>query len=133
MFPGRLLNLNYQRGQTRFMARATAEWKFLGATLARQQFLPRPIDPPVRVVAEFTFPDHHRRDSGNLYPTVKALVDGIVKAGCLADDCDGMVEGPWIRRSYPNGPLGLLLSIYPVTDDDLARPIDWGAVTGGER
>ena len=34
------------------------------------------------------------RDAGNLQPTSKALVDGLVDAGVFPDDNDAWVEGP---------------------------------------
>lgn len=35
-------------------------------------------------------------DAGNLYPTAKALVDGIVRMGVLPDDTNDRVMGPWL-------------------------------------
>lgn len=46
----------------------------------------------------FSFPTNQRRDVGNLYPTVKACVDGLVDAGLLPDDDDEHLEGPFLHR-----------------------------------
>lgn len=35
-------------------------------------------------------------DAGNLHPTAKALVDGIVRMGVLPDDTNDRVMGPWL-------------------------------------
>lgn len=119
-WPDDLLNVNALRGQTRFTGRRAAPWRAYGKALALAAAVP-PIAPPARVWAEFTFPTNHRRDTGNLYPTVKALVDGIVDAGVLPDDCDGVVEGPFLLRVYPNGPLHLRLVIEPITPEALGQ------------
>ena len=43
-----------------------------------------------------------RMDPANVYPTVKALIDGIVDASVLADDDDRHLEGPDMRRGTPD-------------------------------
>lgn len=70
-----------------------------------------PMDTPVHILAHVRFPTNHRRDVGNLYPTAKALVDGMVDAGLLADDDDTRVIGPDLRRDYPNGPARVRIEI----------------------
>jgi Holliday junction resolvase RusA-like endonuclease len=61
------------------------------------------------VVVTFAFPDRRRRDVGNLAPTVKHVLDGIVLAGVLADDSDEHVLGPDIRRDH--GPFAVTVTI----------------------
>ena len=98
--------------------------------------LPAPVDETawlrVRALYGATIPDHpaHRRatlpdparmlprDTANLYPTVKALVDGLGDAGVLLGDHDSRVEGPWLKRTYPNGPLRLRLVLGPLPGGD---------------
>ena len=54
-----------------------------------------PIDTyPVRIVVTLHFLDRRRRDVGNLAPTTKALIDGMVDAGLLVDDSSAHVVGP---------------------------------------
>jgi hypothetical protein len=55
------------------------------------------------IVVAYRFPDNRRREVGNLQPTSKAIVDGIVDSGLLPDDSDQHVIGPDNRRHIPNG------------------------------
>jgi len=56
----------------------------------------------VRVVLRFWFADLQHRDVGNLHPTAKGIVDGLVtqpnQFGWIADDNDRIVVGPDLRR-----------------------------------
>jgi crossover junction endodeoxyribonuclease RusA len=45
----------------------------------------------VRIRCIFRAPDKRRRDVANLYPSFKAVIDGIVDAGLLLDDNDRYV------------------------------------------
>ena len=45
-------------------------------------------------VVTVAWPDKRRRDAGNLHPTLKACVDGVVAAGLLPDDDDRHLTGP---------------------------------------
>lgn len=123
-FPGKLLNLNLLRGHTRHIGRTAAPWRALGTALGRATpGIPHPVTHPIRVWAEFRFPNDHRRDTANLYMTAKALVDGLVDAGVLLGDHDGIVEGPWLKRTYPNGPARLRLILVPITRAELGREL----------
>lgn len=116
-WPGPLLNANSLRGQTRHLGRLTAPWRALAARSVR--LTGRVIvAPPVRVWVEVTFPNNRRRDSGNLAPTAKALVD----AGVIPDDCDGLLEGPFVRRVYPNGSPRLRVIVEQIPLAHLGRP-----------
>ena len=130
-FPGKLLNVNSTRGQTRYLAARIVPWRTLGTVIARGSRLDT-IRQPVQIWAEFRFPDDRRRDTGNLYPTIKALLDGLVDAGVLCGDHDGLVEGPWLRRIYPNGPLRLRLVLVPVPRSDVGLPFGARAERKGE-
>ncbi len=46
----------------------------------------------VRVRCIFRAPDNRRRDVSNLYPSFKAILDGLVDAGVMKDDHDGIVR-----------------------------------------
>jgi crossover junction endodeoxyribonuclease RusA len=49
---------------------------------------------PCRVIAWLAFPDRRRRDPNNWWPTVKALMDGLVDAGVWEDDNSQIIQGP---------------------------------------
>jgi Holliday junction resolvase RusA-like endonuclease len=57
----------------------------------------------VRIRCIFRAPDKRKRDVANLYPSFKACVDGIVDAGVIKDDHDGIVREFSIVRgeNYP--------------------------------
>ncbi|MGB3483991.1 MAG: hypothetical protein WBB07_17465 [Mycobacterium sp.] len=71
--------------------------------------------------------DRRRRDRGNLYPTVKALVDGIVDAGVVPDDDTEHVSTPepvihepgeaalWLVLQYPDHTPSGLDEFHPAT------------------
>lgn len=109
-WPGGLLNINAMRKHHQAVGAMVAPWRQLGAFVAREQRLTT-FTRPVTIWARFRFPDNRRRDSGNLYPTIKALIDGFVDQKVLVDDCDGVVFGPWIEREYPNGPARITIEI----------------------
>jgi Holliday junction resolvase RusA-like endonuclease len=52
----------------------------------------------VRCSVQVYYPDRRKRDVANLHPTVKALVDGMVKAGLLPDDDDAHLTGPHLEH-----------------------------------
>lgn len=58
----------------------------------------------VRITATVHIADKRRREVSNLFPTLKACVDGFVDAGVLADDSDAHVVGPDARRGYEKTP-----------------------------
>lgn len=49
------------------------------------------------ITAELRFRDRRRRDSHNYYPTLKAVIDGLVDYGLLDDDSSEYLVGPDIR------------------------------------
>ena len=49
---------------------------------------------PCRVIAWLAFPDRRRRDPNNWWPTIKALIDGMVDAGVWVDDNSTIIQGP---------------------------------------
>jgi hypothetical protein len=60
--------------------------------------------------------DRRRRDVGNLYPTFKAAIDGLVDAGVLPDDDDTHLIGPDMRLGpvIKHGQLQLVvIELYP--------------------
>ena len=63
-----------------------------------------PLTPPVHITAHIWKPRGGRYDPGNLYPTAKALVDGLVDAGIFADDDHKHVIGPDMRHGGIGNP-----------------------------
>ena len=71
----------------------------------------------VKIKVIYYAPDNRRRDTTNLFPSVKAAVDGIVDAGVLKDDSDKFVIGYEILRGSHNIPKGqLTIEIIEVED-----------------
>ncbi len=97
------------------------EWRGTARVLALAAKLPRQI-PHVHILATLHFRDDRRRDAANFQPTLKAIVDGLVDHGLVADDSTGHVDGPDARigaklppREY--GPVGeIVLTITEVLD-----------------
>ena len=109
-WPGKLLNINAMRGHTANTGRLARPWRELGFWTAKEAKLTTYMR-PVEIWARFRFPTNHKRDTANLYPTIKALVDGLTDARVFVDDCDGIVYGPFLEREYPNGPAQITLEI----------------------
>lgn len=100
--PAAFINSNHRdHHQTR--AKLTKKWRTaaMEAVLAADDV---PCADRVHITIHYRFPDNRRREVGNLQPTSKALVDGIVDSGiCVPDDRDENVTGPDNRRWWPNG------------------------------
>ena len=62
------------------------------------------FDGPVTVTARFQWGDNHRRDTSNLFPTVKAAVDGLTDAGVIPGDHDAIVRDTAIGVEMPPNP-----------------------------
>lgn len=71
-------------------------WRDAGLVHARYARLPKLQR--AHILAELRFGDNRRRDAGNFYPTLKALVDGLVDYRLLPDDSDDYLVGPDLRR-----------------------------------
>ncbi|WP_157366295.1 hypothetical protein [Arthrobacter sp. Soil763] len=107
--PAGWINSN-QRLHRMQVAKLTAAWR--EAARVRVPGSWAPAVGPVRVVAEVWKPRRGRYDPGNLYPTAKAVLDGIVDAGLLSDDDWLHVVGPDMRHGGI-GPAALVVKIYP--------------------
>jgi len=86
-----------QRRHYQDTARATKVLRLTGKLNAESQGL-KPMT-RVHLHVFVGWPDRRRRDVPNLWPTIKALVDGIVDAGILPDDNDDVVTALTFRRS----------------------------------
>src|SRR6266702_423179 len=97
------------REHWRVRARETAGLRETAAWLARMQRIPRLER--AHVLARYHPPDRRRRDPANLYPSVKACVDGLTDAGVWADDDAAHVTGPDMRLGQVQPPGRLVLTI----------------------
>lgn len=105
-------NLRLHRQQE---AKLTAAWRTATALrLAESGWDLTPYDRPVRITAHVWKPRGGRYDPGNLYPTAKACLDGIVDAGLLTDDDWKHVIGPDMRHGG-KGPEALVITITQET------------------
>lgn len=71
---------------------------------------------PAHITVAYRFPNNRRRETSNLQPTSKAIVDGLVDAGVVPDDSDQYVVGPDNRRHIPNGTPLVTITIRPLED-----------------
>ena len=92
--PCDFINSN-QRLHRMAQAKLTKTWRQASATAAHGL---KPFTGQVRVIAHIHKPRTGRYDPGNLYPTAKAILDGIVDAGLLTDDDHKHVIGPDMRH-----------------------------------
>jgi crossover junction endodeoxyribonuclease RusA len=90
-----------QRIHRMAQAKLTKTWREASATAARGV---QPFTTQVRIVAHIHKPRGGRYDPGNLYPTAKAILDGIVDAGILTDDDHLHVIGPDMRHGGKGEP-----------------------------
>lgn len=92
--PAIWLNAN-QRTDRRGQTPDRRAWRDAGNVYARQAKLPKLTR--AHIVAELRFADAYHRDVHNLYPTIKALVDGLIDYGLLPDDSHHHLVGPDLR------------------------------------
>lgn len=109
--PAPWLNAN-DRGHWSKRSGLTRVWRETAQILARQQRLPGLGK--VCIEAVLSFPDKRRRDAHNYYPTLKAIVDGLVDHGLIPDDSAQYLIGPDIRvgepvRAKKYGPSGVVV------------------------
>lgn len=94
--PCKLMNSN-DRPHPQAKAKLTRAWRLAGAVAAAGETRPD-LPKPVQIIAYVWKPINNRYDPGNLYPTAKAIVDGVVDAKWLPDDDRHHVEGPDMRH-----------------------------------
>jgi len=115
--------------QRRDLRRQTPDrraWRDAGLVHARRVHLPKLRR--VHIVAELRFADRRRRDPHNYYPTLKALIDGLVDYGLVPDDSHQYLVGPDVR--YGPVSLGKGLGEVVLTVTDLAQPTGAGGRRG---
>jgi crossover junction endodeoxyribonuclease RusA len=112
--PGALTQLINANERGHWAKREARKNYWLDTTMYRLRGAPPLLDQHVHITVTIAWPDRRRRDVGNLAPTAKAIVDGIVKAKVITDDSDRYVTGPDLRRAY--GPHEIRLTITPTGD-----------------
>ena len=103
-----LLNANDRDGHWARRQRITTGLRQIAGWTARAQNIP-PLQ-RAHILAVYEPPDRRKRDAGNLYPSFKACIDGIVTdAGVLPDDDSTHLDGPDMRigEKFPRGRLVL--------------------------
>lgn len=70
----------------------------------------------IHLLTTLHFPDRRRRDPHNYYPTLKALVDGLVDYGLVPDDSHQYLIGPDVRLGEALAGKGLGEVVLTVTD-----------------
>lgn len=105
--PADWINSN-QRHHRFKTAELTRAWRRAGRDAAADA---EPVAGSVRIVAHIWKDRAGRYDPNNLWPTVKAVVDGFVDAGLLADDDHQHVTGPDMRHGGKGKPR-LEIDIY---------------------
>lgn len=79
--------------------RGAAAWHGRAFKGKHKRELDLPFPNRMHATAYLRFPTERRRDPANWYPTVKAVVDGIVDAGVLVDDSQEYLVGPDMRQA----------------------------------
>lgn len=109
--PCQFINSN-QRLHRMAQAKLTKTWREASAAAA---YGVKPFQPPVHITAHIWKPRAGRYDPNNLAPTTKAIVDGLVDAGLLADDSVDFVIGP-DHRHGGKGAAEIRLEIIEIRD-----------------
>ena len=97
---GPFINSN-SRDHRHQVAKMTKAWRETAAK--RAQGIP-PFGGQVHIIAHIFKPRGGRWDPNNLWPTIKAAVDGLVDAGVLLDDDHSHVIGPDMRSGGVGNP-----------------------------
>jgi len=97
-----LMNLNDERSLHR-MVRSRRVHQIRAAAASVAAGVPLMVG-PVTIEAQFQWANAHIRDSSNWFPTVKAMVDGLVDAGVLPRDDDRTVRHTGIGVDLPPQP-----------------------------
>ena len=105
--PAPWINSN-DRKHRQVVAKLTSAWRAAGNAAVPGSW--EPYTGRVHIFAHVWKPRGGRYDPNNLWPTVKAVVDGFVEAGFLVDDDHAHVEGPDMRHGG-KGPAALVLTV----------------------
>jgi crossover junction endodeoxyribonuclease RusA len=114
--PGTKLLTSNQRYHWRTRAKITRELRTMSRDLAEQQEIPRADK--VHVRGHWHYHDNRKRDPGNWYPSLKAMIDGaLVDSGIITDDDDKHLIFDGIHRGEPNIRHGQLVLEIEVDGD----------------
>lgn len=92
-------------------AKLTKAWRLAASLAALNARLPKDLE-RVHIIATITKPTRRKYDVGNLYPSVKPCIDGIVSDyGLLPDDDNAHLLGPDLRHNPEPGPASITLEI----------------------
>ena len=113
--PAKWLNSN-DRMHWRPKAKLTKTWRQAAHVYARQAKLPKGLT-RVRIDAQVHKTTPNRYDAMNLYPTLKAVVDGLVDYGLVADDNNDQVTGPFITDGGRADTAKVVLTVTEISPD----------------
>jgi hypothetical protein len=108
---GPFLNSN-DRDHFRVTSPITKAWRKESFNAAAVAGLPLDL-PRIRIDAAINKQRAGRYDAMNYYPTVKAIVDGLIDYGICADDSNQYVTGPFITAGN-KGPNAVTLTIKEI-------------------
>lgn len=107
------LNSN-QRLHRMVAARRVASWRSSAFDAAMKR-TDRAFEAPVHIVCTVHKTRAGRWDAGNLYPTAKAIVDGLVDAGVIPDDSNEWVTGPDMRAGEKRDAACVVVTVKALT------------------
>lgn len=102
-----------QRLHRMAQADLTKQWRHAGYAAVRPDW--EPFAGRVHITAWITKDRGGRYDPNNLWPTIKAILDGVVESGLLADDDHLHVIGPDMRHGG-KGETGVTLMIEEIAN-----------------
>lgn len=104
-----------QRTHRMAQAALTKEWRRAGDDAINPAW--QPFEGPVHITAWITKKRGGRYDPNNLWPTIKAIVDGVVDSGLLPDDDHLHVIGPDMRHGGTGEP-SVLMRIVSIRSEE---------------
>lgn len=119
--PTKWMNANQRYTHWSQRSEPTKLWRDAAAVATRRAGVPAMQRAAITAVVHR--PDRRKdSDSHNRYPTVKAVIDGLVDAGVLPDDCDRYLTALTIQPGDPvdkqRWPLGVLgITVYRIEED----------------
>lgn len=88
-------------------AQRTRDLRHLGGAIAKRDGLAGANLGRTQVFAHIGYPRAGKVDPANAYPTIKALIDGMVDAGVWADDDSDHIVGPDFRLDVSTRDVGM--------------------------